>query len=102
MEPTLLYDILLTEEQRAAFTYDGTLREEMIAWVQTTDAPLIMVFGSVDPWYYERIPLTGNESIRVYTLSGGSHMSMFRALPEEERDEAYALLDGWLGVSPEA
>ena len=96
MEPSLLYDVLLTDEQKEAFSFDGTLRNELISWAQETDSHVIMMFGSVDPWFFEALPLADNDSIHAYTVVGGDHMSSISKLEEAEQNEAFGLLDGWL------
>ncbi|MBQ9564561.1 MAG: hypothetical protein IJU98_03135 [Synergistaceae bacterium] len=65
-----------TVEQRAAFTFDPTLRDAMKEWARTTDTPVIMLFAQSDPWYYGRLNVAGSEfspSIHFYADEDQSH-----------------------------
>ena len=66
-----------TAGQRAAFTYDPTLRDAMKEWARTTDTPVIMLFAQSDPWYYGRLNVAGSElspSIHFYADEDQSHI----------------------------
>ncbi|MBQ9526654.1 MAG: hypothetical protein IJR68_03505 [Fretibacterium sp.] len=65
-----------TAEQRAAFTFDPTLRDAMKEWARTTDTPVIMLFAQSDPWYYGRLNVAESElspSIHFYADEDQSH-----------------------------
>lgn len=65
-----------TAEQRAAFTFDPTLRDAMKEWARTTETPVVMLFAQSDPWYYGRLNVAESElspSIHFYADEDQSH-----------------------------
>ena len=66
-----------TAEQRAAFTFDPTLRDAMKEWARTTETPVIMLFAQSDPWYFGRLNVAESElspSIHFYADEDQSHI----------------------------
>ena len=96
MEGDLPWSLVFTEEQRAAFTYDGAFAEALAASVDTTPAKILMVFGATDPWFSLRIPETDNPNVAVFVHPTAPHSARISALPEDMRNEAFDFLGGVL------
>lgn len=96
METGLLWNLVFTEAQRAAFVYDGSFAASLTASEHTTDAKLLMVFGAADPWFSLRIPETDNPNVAVFVHPTAAHNASISSMPEEIRNEAAGLLKEWL------
>lgn len=83
MEEDILWNVVFTEEQKAAFTYDSTLREAMLNWLDTTESNVVMIYGAVDPWTSMRLPDTDNTHVASYTLPDRAHNARISAMTDE-------------------
>ena len=95
------WSIVFTAEQREAFVYDGTFREELLEDMKTTKAKHLMIFGACDPWISEAVPeeiTDGNENIRRYINPDYPHDSLISNMPEDMKNEIISLLKEWLSV----
>lgn len=105
MEEDVFMNVLFTDEQKAAFTYDGTVMEGLKAWIQETDQKIMFIYGASDPWYGVRIDdVYGKENIKIYVDPNNTHNSTTLTLPAEQRKEALQILNEWLygkGPDPE-
>ncbi len=72
-EDGLLRKVVLTPEQRRAFTYDGTLREGIAKWIDATDTRMVFVYGNSDPWYALRMHDTDNPNVRLFVSGEKAH-----------------------------
>ena len=96
LEDGLLWRLVFTEEQRAAFTYDGAFAESLAASIDTTEAKHLMVYGATDPWISLRLPETDNPNVAVFVHPTEPHSAMISTMPEAVQAEAIAVLQGWL------
>ena len=96
LEDGLLWRLVFTEEQRAAFTYDGAFAESLAASIDTTEAKHLMVYGATDPWISLRLPETDNPNVAVFVHPTEPHSAMISTMPEALQAEAIAVLQGWL------
>ena len=95
------WSIVFTAEQREAFVYDGTFREELLEDMKTTKAKHLMIFGACDPWISEAVPeeiTDGNENIRRYINPDYPHDSLISNMPEDMKNEIISLLKEWLSI----
>lgn len=83
METDILWNVVFTEEQNAAFTYDPTLRKAMLNWLDTTESNVIMIYGAVDPWSATRLPDTDNDHVAVYTLPDRAHNARISSMTDQ-------------------
>lgn len=96
MEKGILLNFMFTDEQKEAFVYDDTMRQNLLSDSETTKAHLIRVYGGCDTWYPARIHDTENPNVHNYVVQAGCHTANIGQLPEEEKAECQALLDSWL------
>ena len=96
-EDDLFRRIMFTEEQQAAFVYDGSWREAMQEALKTTGAKYLMVFGAADPWFSMGIAECDNPNVKIFVHPTLPHSAAVRNLPEEMRTEAAAWLNECLG-----
>ncbi|MCF0228834.1 MAG: hypothetical protein HUJ76_03965 [Parasporobacterium sp.] len=76
--------------------YDGTYREELINFMNTTDKDIIKIVALSDPWYAVKAPETDNEHIHLYEVTG-CHITDINLMDEEAKAECWALIDSLLG-----
>ena len=98
MEEDLIRNIVFTEEQRAAFTYDGTFFAALSASMDTTQAKHIMIYGGADPWYAMRIRETENPNVEVFVHPTNNHMTTIASFPEEMKNEIMESLEECLAA----
>ena len=96
MEDGLLWNIVFSEEQRAAFAWDGELEASLSSFLDTTEAKILMVFGATDPWFSLRIPHTDNPNVVEFIHPTAPHTAAIASMPEDMRNEAIAVLQNWL------
>lgn len=96
MEDGLLWNIVFSEEQRAAFAWDGELEASLSSFLDTTEAKILMVFGATDPWFSLRIPHTDNPNVVEFIHPTAPHTAAIASMPENMRNEAIAVLQNWL------
>ena len=100
-EKDIPWKILFTPEQREAFVYDGTFRQELLSDMETTNAKHLMIFGATDPWVSQAVPAevtSGNQNIKRYVNPDYPHDATISNMPEELRAEIVAVLEDWLAV----
>ena len=70
-------------------------------WLKGSGERMLFVYGENDPWSAERFePGGGTRDSHWYWVRQGNHGSNIGLLPPAERDEATAILQGWMGVQP--
>jgi uncharacterized repeat protein (TIGR02543 family) len=96
MDADLVFNELLTPEQRTTLQYSDTMRNQLIAWSQTTTTHSVMIYGGTDPWDAVRIPDVSNPNIHRYVAPAKNHSVRMTDLTTAEQTELGALLDSWL------
>ncbi len=96
MEEGLMWNIVFTEEQKAAFVYDGSYRQAMLEALKTTDAKYLMIFGTTDPWTSVGITECDNPNVKIYIHPTLPHNASVSAMPDKMRTEVMAVLQEWL------
>jgi hypothetical protein len=83
-------------------TWDGgAAMADILAWVGSSATRLLLVYGENDPWTTGAVPLSAAAQARdnhAYVVPLGNHGSRLSQLPQTQRNEAYGLLSGWMGV----
>ena len=99
MEENFMVNIVFTDEQREAFVYDGSFRDDLVRSMSDTEARHMMIFGGTDPWRSVALQPeeTENDNIRYYINSNFPHSSTIKNLPEETRREVIDTICDWLG-----
>lgn len=98
MEEDLIRNIVFTEEQKAAFTYDGSFFTALSASMDTTQAKHIMIYGGADPWYSMRIRETENPNVEVYVHPTNNHMTTIASFPDDVKNEIMETLEDCLAA----
>ena len=96
MEDDLIRNFVFTEEQKEAFTYDGTFFAALSASMDTTRAKHVMIYGVADPWYCMRIRETENPNVKVFVHPTGNHMPRISSFPEEMQNDIKETLEEYL------
>ena len=78
------------------FKFDKSLYNKLTAFIATTDAKMMLIYGQWDPWSSVRPHNPGHDNIKFFILPGGSHRSRIKNMPEPMRSEAVATLKQWL------
>ncbi len=81
--------------------FDHKAMADIDRWVRTRGSELLYVNGENDPWAaepFEVSPAPTKDSA-VFTVPGGNHGSNIAKLPQDERDQARAMVLEWAGVS---
>ncbi len=69
-------------------------------WLKRDGRRMMFVYGENDPWSAERFePGRGTRDSHWYWVRQGNHGSNIGQLPAAERDQATAILQGWMGVT---
>lgn len=84
-------------------TWDGgSAMADILAWVDSSAAKLMLVYGENDPWTCGAIQLSEAANARdnhAYVVPLGNHGSRLSQLPQTQKNEAYGLLSTWMGVA---
>ena len=86
----------LTQRQLDTFSFNPAMRNKMLEWTETNASNVIMIYGNSDPWYFMRLPETGNKNIHVFVSSTDAHYVRIQKMEEELSTEIKALLNKWL------
>ena len=100
MQPEFLQDMVFTKEQKAAFVYDSSFHDGIVASLETTPAKRLMIFGGTDPWRSLAITTEESENNRIFINPTMPHSSQISNLPDDMRDEALDILSEWIGEEP--
>ena len=101
-EKDIPWKIVFSDEQRAAFAYDGgAFRSELLDDMKTTTAKHLMIFGGSDPWRSQGVPeeaTNGNDNIARYINPNYTHDSKISNMLDETKAEILNLLKTWLAI----
>lgn len=97
-EDDFLYRLVFTPEQHEAFVYDGGFYEGFCSLIDTTDAKLVFIYGSSDPWYSLRVKDTDNENVKVYVNDEKPHSVRIAHFDEETAQEISGVIAEALGA----
>lgn len=82
-------------------TYDPNAMVDIQDWVSTSASELMLIYGEYDPWTAGAFDLGNATDSHVYTVPLANHGASIAALPQAERDQAMAIIGGWMGVTPQ-
>jgi hypothetical protein len=83
----------------APVVFDPAVMLDVDAWVQTSGAALMFVYGENDPWSAGAFELGGAVDSFRYFVAAGNHGSGIADLGASERSQATATLRRWAGLS---
>ncbi len=98
MEDDLIRNVVFTEAQKDAFTYDGSFYTALSASMDTTKAKHVMIYGGADPWYAMRIKDTSNPNVKIYVHPTNNHMTTIDSFPEETKSEIKKVLKDYIAA----
>lgn len=83
--------------------FDRTVMPDVDRWVRTQGRHLIFTYGSLDPYGATPFRLgPGSRDSFVYTLAGGSHLSLIENFPAADQAAISSTLRRWAGVTTPA
>ena len=78
--------------------YDPEAMKDIADWVSSSSNRIIYVYGEFDSWTAGAFKPRANVDSHLYTVPAGNHGANVFLLPQEERQQAMAIMGGWLGV----
>lgn len=93
-----LHRIFLPEEAKD-IVFDKTLYNDMHEYLKKNDPKMLFVYGQYDPWTApapEDKLFKGKRNMVKFVVPNGSHSSRIGSMPEEMRQRAWEILDGWM------
>jgi hypothetical protein len=82
--------------------FDPGAMRDIVDWIATDGDRILAVYGAWDPWTAGMIELgAATESFR-FVAPEGTHGAGLTDLVPADRDAAFAALDAWSGVAPDA
>ena len=98
MEDGLFYRIHLEPEICDELVFDGSLREGLIEWMNTTDCNVILLYGGSDVWYPMRLPdVEDRENFHTFVDPNASHAYMLSNIDVGILKEIYGLIEETVG-----
>lgn len=82
-------------------TFDPTITQDIIQWVENEAKNFIFIYGGNDPWASTGVSLTGKTNSIIMVLPGGSHRTRIKNFTGDNRELIYSKLEEWLGVKLE-
>ncbi len=78
--------------------FDKGLYKKMRRYLKQNDPRMLMVYGEDDPWTAPGAgwAVRGKENMHYFVDPAGSHRARILTLPEEEQQQAIAILRSWL------
>jgi len=82
--------------------FDHLAMWDIAYFVALKSKNVMMVYGDIDPWTAAAffMPNSSRRSTKTFLIAGGNHGSNILTLNEQDRKKAYAMLEGWTGVTP--
>ncbi len=72
-EESFVFKMVFTPEQLQAFAYDGAFYEGVTKWIDTSEAKIMFIYGSSDPWYSLRMHDTDNPNVKMFVSNTKTH-----------------------------
>ncbi|MFA5713406.1 MAG: S28 family serine protease [Bacteroidales bacterium] len=89
-----LSTLFVPKEVRGKF--NKGLYKKLKRFVSTTNNKMLFIYGEYDPWSAVMVNEPYGKNVVVVTDPKGSHRARISTLPVEMREEATAILEGWL------
>ena len=67
--------------------------------VTVNDPKMLFVYGEIDPWTAaapEDYLFYNKKNMHKFVKPGGSHSTRINNMPEQQREQAWAILQSWL------
>ncbi|HET7501712.1 MAG TPA: S28 family serine protease [Kofleriaceae bacterium] len=80
--------------------YDDSVMRDIDFYVEHAGVHLLFVYGEWDPWTGGKFALGNAEDAAILIQDGGTHSAWLTNLALSDRQEAFAKLEAWTGVTP--
>ena len=77
-------------------SFDPSLYDYLMDFLQNGQAQMIFIYGEYDPWSAVRVPDFGRENIRIYIAPQASHGAKIASFDEATQTEIKDLIQRWL------
>lgn len=77
--------------------WDGDAMPDVSTWMDSEGERLMFIYGGRDPWSATAYDPGGAGDTHTYWVETGNHGANLNKLPNAEFDEAFAILQGWMG-----
>ncbi|MET1080796.1 MAG: S28 family serine protease [Pseudomonas sp.] len=82
--------------------FDHNAMWDIAYFVAQATTNTMMIYGDIDPWTAAAffMPNSTARNTRTFMVAGGNHGADLPALNEQDRQQAYGMLEQWTGVKP--
>ena len=91
-EENFVFKMVFTPEQLQAFAYDGAFYEGVTKWIDTSEAKVMFIYGSSDPWYSLRMHDTDNPNVKMFVSDTKPHTVRMMDFDEATMQEMGAFI----------
>ena len=100
MEDMLLYKVAFPETIYDSITYDPSVRQSVIEWMNTTECNVILLYGGCDVWYATRLPdIEDRDNFHTFVDPNATHEEIAMVIDKDDQEKIYAIVDEVLGIS---
>ncbi len=97
----LIYeDISVADILPEPVTYDPSAMVDIADWVTTEGSELMFIYGEYDPWTAGAFELGGAQDSYLFTAPLANHGADILSLSNQDRIQAFDILETWTGVTP--
>ncbi len=96
------YDIKNYVGARPLAAFDESAMQHIQRWVLEKGRRIIFINGEYDPWSAAAYQVNADREQRTYVAPGANHGAKISSLINEEQQEAWDLIRGWLKVPEES
>jgi hypothetical protein len=97
--PTLPDDGSLYFNNVVVPTFEPRAMADIQQWLSSNGEHFMFLYGGFDPWTAAQVDVTGTRDALKVVVPGLHHGVGLTDLAGTEREQAYTMLEGWLGVS---
>ncbi len=89
--------MMLPEELVDKVTFDPTLYNKVLRFLEENDPKMIFIYGEIDPWSATHVPVfEGKKNEQVYFQPRGCHASRIGNMPENLKTKIMNQIQAWL------
>ncbi|MCR5804221.1 MAG: hypothetical protein K6G47_08150 [Clostridia bacterium] len=99
MEDMLLYRVVFPEQIYNSITYDPSVRQSVMEWMNTTECNVILLYGGCDVWYATRLPdVEDRDNFHTFVDQKSTHDEIAMMMEKSEQAKVFAIIDEVLGL----
>ena len=91
---------LMLPAELQGITFDPTLYERTVTYLQENDPRHLFIYGELDPWSASGVltwlDCSDKENMRIYVEPGGCHKARIGTMPADVQEEILSLLKSWI------